>query len=320
MRAVRWIAVAGVAGALVTAPWWLGAYELGILLKILIWGLFAISFDLVFGYTGMLSLGHSVYFGLGAYGAALMVLHVQPGVLLPLTVGLLVGLAAAIVIGALAVRASRHGFIIVTAVSALIVSLVAQSQRALTGGEDGLTVPPPPLEVLGWSAGCVQPGPAFLMILLLVSLSFVFLYGLVRAPVGTALRSVRDNESRARSLGYDILRVKWLAFALSGGGAALSGALLALTNCYVSTGLFHWLVSADVLVWTLFGGMGTLVGPLVGTGVFFALREALSGVWPSGYPILIGMVLLFVVRLFPQGLMGVSKRVERGVRPWARGS
>ncbi len=303
---------------LAAAPWLLGPFPLGILMKILIWGLFAMSFDLIFGYTGLLSLGHSVYFGLGAYGAALMILHGQPGIAAPLATGLLLGAAVAALIGLLAVRTGSHGFIIVTAVTSLLFYLLAQSRRDLTGGDDGLTLSPLPLKLAGWSAGCADPGPAYLLVLGVVGISFLLLYILVRTPLGLALRCVRENEPRAQALGYDTIRLKWLAFALSGGGAAMAGALYALTNCHISTGLFHWLVSADALIWTLFGGTGTLIGPLLGTGVFFALREGLSGVWQTGYPILVGLALLLMARFFPRGLLGLVSELGRFSRRWVR--
>ncbi len=299
---------------LVAAPWLLNAYQLSIVQKILIWGLFAMSYDLLFGYTGLLSLGHSVYFGLGAYGAVLWMLQVQPGIVLPLTSAVLVGAGVAALIGVLAVRTGGHGFIIVTAVTALLFYLLAQGQRDLTGGDDGLNFAPLPLEIAGWTAGCANPGPAYLLVLVVVSLAFLLLYSLVRAPLGLALRLVRENEPRAQALGYDTIKLKWLAFTLSGGAAALAGALYALTNCHVSTGLFHWLVAADALIWTLFGGVGTLVGPLLGTGVFFSLREGLSGVWQTGYPILVGLALLLVARFFPQGMLGILSTLGKMLR------
>lgn len=298
---------------LAAAPWLLDTYQTGLVMRILIWGFFAMSFDLAFGYTGLLSLGHSVYFGLGAYGAALMALHVSSGVALPLAVGVLAGGIGAAAIGIFAVRAGSHGFIIVTAVTALIVYLLAQSQRGITGGDDGLTLPAPPLAIGSWTAGCAAPGPAYHLVLLLVASGFLAFYGLVRAPLGTALRCVRENPRQAVALGYHVLKIKWLAFTLSGGGAAAAGALHALTNCYVSTGLFHWLVAADALIWTLFGGAGTLAGPLLGAGVFFSLREALSGVWQTGYPVLVGLMLLLVVRFFPDGLAGIVRKAFGGL-------
>lgn len=294
---------------LATAPLWLDPFQLGILQKILIWGLFAASFDVLFGYTGLLSLGHSVYFGLGAYGAAWVIQHLAPEIALPLLGGVLIGGLAAAVIGIFAVRTGSHGFIITTAVTALIFYLLAQSRRDLTGGDDGFTLPAMPLSLGSWGAGCADPGPAYLFVLLIVALGVLALWGLIRAPLGLALRCVRENELRAQAIGYPVVALKWLAFTISGAGAALAGALYALTNCHVSTALFHWLVSADALIWTLFGGAGTLLGPLLGTGVFFTLREALSGVWQSGYPVLVGLALLLVALFFPKGLLGALMRL-----------
>lgn len=313
MRRIAIFAI--VLALLAAAPWLLNPYQLGILLKILIWGLFAMSYDLIFGYTGLLSLGHSVYFGLGAYGAAFAILQSQLGIAVPVMTGLLIGGGAAALIGILAVRSGGHGFIIVTAITALLFYLFAQSRRDLTGGDDGLILPALPIQIAGWSSGCASPGPAYLLVLAIVGASFLILwYGLSRTPLGLALRCVRENELRAEALGYDALLLKSLAFALSGGVAALAGALYALTNCHISTALFQWTVAADALVWTLFGGAGTLVGPLLGTGVFFSLREELSGIWQTGYPILVGLALLLVVRFFPQGLLGILSLLGRVVR------
>lgn len=288
-----------------SAPLWLDPFRLGFLLKVLLWGLFAASFDVLFGYAGLLSLGHSVYFGLGAYGAAWVTLAHGPHAFpLALLVGALAGGLAAAAIGALAVRTGSHGFIIVTAVSALIVFLLAQSRRDLTGGDDGLTLPALPLVLGGWRAGCADPGPAYLFALGIVLLGLGGLWGLVRSPLGLALRCLRENELRAQALGFNVYGLKWLAFSIAGLGAALAGALYALTNCHVSAALFSWLVSADVLIWTLFGGAGTLGGPLLGTGIFFALRELLSDLWPAGYPVLVGLALLGIARFLPRGLVG----------------
>lgn len=310
MTATRSLAVLLVVSLLALVPWAFDGYVVGLMMRVLIWGLFAASFDVLFGYVGLLSLGHSVYFGLGAYGAAWLVLGTGPSVALPLLAGLGLGTATAALIGLVAVRTGRHGVIILTAISALIAYLLAQNQSHMTGGDDGLTLPTMPLAIGGWTAGCASPGPAYLVVLGVVALSLLGLYALVRAPLGTALRATRENEAQAEALGYDTTKLKWLAFTISGAGAALAGGLYALTNCYVSTGLFHWLVSADALIWTLFGGAGTLVGPLIGTGALVAIREALSGIWANGYPILIGIVLLVVIRVLPGGLMGLFQRRE----------
>ena len=304
-RILLWTVALLILVVLGLAPLWLDAFQLGFLLKVLLWGLFAASFDVLFGYAGLLSLGHSVYFGLGAYGTAWMTLAYGPDAFpLALMVGVLMGGVAAAAIGALAVRTGSHGFIILTAVSALIVFLWAQSRRDLTGGDDGLTLPALPLALGGWEAGCADPGPAYLFALGVVVLGFWALWRLVRSPLGLALRCLRENELRAQALGYNVYALKWLAFTIAGLGAALAGALYALVNCHVSAALFSWLVSADVLIWTLFGGAGTLLGPLLGTGIFFALRELLSDLWPAGYPVLVGLALLGITRFLPRGIVG----------------
>ena len=308
MSATRNVSIVLMLTLLASVPWLFDGYIVGVTMQILIWGLFAASFDVLFGYVGLLSLGHSVYFALGAYGAAWLVLGTGPGVALPLLTGFGLGTAVAALIGLVAVRTGRHGVIILTAITALIAYLLAQNQSDLTGGDDGFNLPAMPLRLGDWSAGCAVPGPAYLVVLGLVAVGVALLYGLVRAPLGAAWRATRENEAQAAALGYHTTRLKWLAFTVSGAGAALAGGLHALTDCYVSSELFHWLVSADALIWTLFGGAGTLVGPLIGTGALVAIREVLSGVWANGYPILIGVVLLVVVRYLPDGLVGLWQR------------
>jgi len=282
----------------------------GLLMKILIWGLYAMAFDLLFGHTGLLSLGQSVYFGLGAYGAALTLMPLK-SFWLAMLMGVGVASVAAGVIGFFAVRVRGHGFIIITAVTSLLFYLLAQDRGDLTGGEEGLNLPPLPLKIQNWAAACTDPGPAYYFVLAGVALSFLVLRWLVQTPFGLALRAIRENEPRAELMGYHTNRLKLIAFVISGTSSALAGSFYALTSCHVSTNLFHWLVSADAIVWTLLGGAGTLIGPLLGTFLLSVAREILSSWWGHGYPILVGILIIFVVRFAPRGIVGmISQRIR----------
>ncbi len=288
---------------LAVVPGLLTPVHRGLLMKILIWGLYAMAFDLLYGYTGLLSLGQSVYFGLGAYGAALTLMSLK-SFWLAILWGIGVASVAAGVIGSLAVRVRGHGFIIITAVTSLLFYLLAQDRDELTGGDEGLNLPPMPLQIKDWAAACTDPGPAYYFVLIFVAISFLVLSWLVRTPFGLALRAIGENEPRAELIGYSTNRLKLIAFVISGAFSALAGSLYALTSCHVSTNLFHWLVSADAIVWTLLGGAGTLIGPLLGTFLLMIAREMLSAWWGYGYPILVGILIIFIVRFASSGIVG----------------
>ncbi len=292
---------------LALAPSFISVFQLSLLSSIFIWGLFALSFDLLFGYTGLLSLGHSVYFGLGAYGAALSIKHFQLEWWAGLGIGLLLALMVAALIGFLVVRVKSHGFIIVTAVTSLICFLLAQRWNGLTGGDDGISfsVAPIALGSIEWPFSSQIVRYYFALSILL--LCFIFLWWLTRTPLGQAWKLIRENEGRAEMIGYPVTQLKFVVFVIAGTFAGLAGATYALTNRFVWAGLFHWIISADGIIWTLFGGAGTLIGALLGTGALFSIKEWLSEVWKTGYPLLVGSVLLLLIRFAPNGLMGLAR-------------
>jgi branched-chain amino acid transport system permease protein len=308
MRPIFKLAFFGlILGLVLLLPWVVPASQVSLLTAIFIWGLYALSFDLLFGYTGMLSLGHSVYFGLGAYGAALSVKYLYLSWWAGLGIGFLLALLGALLIGFFAARVKSHGFIIVTAVTALIAFLLAQRWNDLTGGDDGLSFSVAPIAIgsLEWAFSDQKVRYYFALSLLLVSL--VFLWWLVRTPLGYAWKLIRENENRAEMMGYPVTQLKFVVFVIAGAFAGLAGATYALTNRFVWAGLFHWIISADGIIWTLFGGAGTLVGALLGTGALFGLKEWLSELWKSGYPLLVGLALLIVIRFAPGGLLGLAR-------------
>jgi branched-chain amino acid transport system permease protein len=289
--------------ALSIFPWMANPFQVSLLSSVFTWGLFALSFDLLFGYTGLLSLGHSVYFGLGAYGVALSVEHLHLGWGLALGVGVVIALVAAAFIGFFVVRVKSHGFIIVTAVTSLVFFLFAQRWSDLTGGDDGISFAVAPI-ILGSSEA---PMVRFYFVLTILAISFGALWWLTRTPLGQAFKLVRENENRAEVIGYPVLRLKYAAFVMAGAFAGLAGAIYALTNRFVWAGLFHWMISADAIIWTLFGGAGTLLGPLIGTGTLFWVKEWLSEIWKTGYPLLVGLVIILLIRFAPDGLIGLGR-------------
>jgi branched-chain amino acid transport system permease protein len=274
--------------------------------EILAWALYAIAFDLCFGVTGMLSFGHAAFFAFGAYGATLAVMHLAPHLGLALVGAVLLALALAAVIGAFAVRVVSHSFVVITITFSLVLFLLAHTHKELTGGDDGLTFPPLSLG-LGPDLTLSTPLVAYYLSLGLCLIGYAAVWRLTRSPLGLVFRALRDNERRALLVGYEVRRYKWLAFTLSGGLAGLAGGLYAVTHAQVTAQLFDVSVSVDAVTWTLIGGAGTVLGPVLGTALVLLFTNAIS-TYIVYTQIPVGVLLVLIVRFFPQGLIGIWRQ------------
>jgi branched-chain amino acid transport system permease protein len=294
----RW-AVLGALGGAVLLPWlWDRAMLWGS--ELFIWGLMALSLNLLYGYTGLLSMGQGVYFALGAYGAAWAVL-LNINFWGALGAGLLCACVGALLVGWVSVRASGYGFVVVTLVTALVCYLLALSADSITGGEDGMSFRSPALTVPGLAVGVQDLSVRYYLALgaFLVGLGVVS--RVIKSPLGLAFRAVRDDEIAAAFVGYNIFAIKLFSFVVAGVLAGLAGAIWALSKEFVRAGLFQpfgAFLSAqpdpDPLIAVLVGGVGRLLGPLVGTGILLGLRELFVGVWPQGYALAMGGALIFL--------------------------
>ena len=228
-------------------------------------GIFAMSLDLLMGYTGMVSFGHSAFFGIGGYVAALA-LSRSPGLTSALLLPALAAGLAALVIGFFSIRVSGVYFIMLTlAFSQMFFAYTFQV--SWLGAEDGLVGIPRP-RLPGWDLGSLRGFHAYLLVL--VALTALGLWRVVRSPFGHVLRGIHDNEARMEALGYPVDRYKLLAFIIAGAICGMSGALLANVSGFVSPQYGSWQRSGELLVMVILGGMGTLYGPLLGA---IALRQ-----------------------------------------------
>ncbi|WKB51068.1 branched-chain amino acid ABC transporter permease [Eleftheria terrae] len=258
-------------GGLLAAPW-LGAYPVFVL-KLLCFGLFACAFNLLLGFTGLLSFGHAAFFG----GAGYVCAHALKAWGWTPELGLLAGTASAAllgaVMGALAIRREGIYFSMITLALAQMVYFFCL-QSPLTGGEDGLQGVPRGhlLGLLDLSDDRVL----YPVVLLIVTAAFLLIERIVRSPFGQVLRAVRENEPRALSLGYDTRRFRLLAFVLSAALAGLAGSLKVLVMGFETLTDVHWSMSGLVILMTLVGGLGTLSGPLVGALVVVVLENKLG--------------------------------------------
>ncbi|WCM48665.1 branched-chain amino acid ABC transporter permease [Pseudomonas sp. WJP1] len=285
------------------APW--VAYPV-FLMKLLCFGLFACSFNLLLGYTGLLSFGHAAFLAAGGYSTGYL-LSQHPGIGPELAI--IGGTAAAALVGALfgalAIRRQGIYFAMITlALAQLLYFLFLKAP--FTGGEDGLH---------GISRGkllgfidLADNHAMYYFVLAITVLGFALAKRVVHSPFGQILQAIRENEDRATSLGYNVTRYKWLAFVISSGIAGLAGSTKAVVFQLATLSDAHWHMSGEVVLMTLLGGVGTLLGPFVGAGIVISLQHLLAqsplGTW--GTPIL-GCIFVLCVLCFRSGVVGSIK-------------
>ena len=304
-----WTGFIVIVALLAVAPLVLPEFWRRFVTEILIWGLLAMSSDILIGYTGMVSFGHSAFFGLGMYGAAAALLAMKPA---NLWVALLSGLAAAAVVAAFvaffATRLRDIYFAITTLVFSQIFYVVIFTWTEVTGGENGLSFARPALSLPGLFSIPFTTETLHWFVLAVVTISYLVLRRITQSPFGMVLQAIRENEPRTRAIGYSVERYKIVAVMLSGVFAGLAGILYALQNKFAAPDFVFFLVSGEVVIFNVMGGMGTLVGPVAGAAFFLLLREGLSRYFTEYYLIPVGIIFTAMVIFMPQGLLGFAKR------------
>lgn len=302
-----WITLAAIA---VVFPFTAGDFLLFLAASILALGLYGAAFDLLYGYTGLLSFGHAVFFGVGAYAATFAITDYGQGVFVGLLAGFVATALVAIGLGLIAIRVSSHGFVIVTILIALIANLAAVSLTSITGGTDGLSVVIPEISLPGLGTfSMFDPMFRYFFTLAVVVASLLVMYRLVNSPVGLVFRMIRDNEQRARMLGYNVTTYKLAAFSASGAFAGLAGVLSTYITGFVSASEFSLIVSGDAIIYTLVGGRATLLGAIFGAVLIEGASNYVSEL-TDAYPLIIGGLLLVVVLFEPEGLAGILSRAR----------
>jgi branched-chain amino acid transport system permease protein len=294
---------------LIVAPLVLPEFWSRFLTEILIWGLLAMSSDILIGYTGMVSFGHSAFFGLGIYGAATALLTVQPPNLwLAILYGLASSAAVAAFVAYFSTRLRDIYFAITTLIFSQIFYVIVFTWTEVTGGENGLTFSRPRLGIPGVFSVPFTSVTLHWFVLAVVALSYLVLRRITQSPFGMVLQSIRENEERTRAIGYPIERYKIVAVMLSGLFAGLAGVLYAIQNRFAAPDFVFFLISGDTVIYNVVGGVGTLAGPIVGAGFFLLLREAFSRFFTEYYLIPVGIIFIAMVIFMPQGLLGFMRR------------
>jgi branched-chain amino acid transport system permease protein len=303
------IGFAVVLAALAAAPLVLPEFWRRFVTEILIWGLLAMSSDILIGYTGMVSFGHSAFFGLGMYGGAAALLTVTPPNLwLALLYGLLGAAGVAVFVAYFATRLRDIYFSITTLVFSQIFYVIIFTWTAVTGGENGLTFRRPDLSFPGLLSVPFTAETLHWFVLGVVTLSYLVLRRITRSPFGMVLQAIRENEPRTRAIGYPVERYKIVAVMLSGLFAGLAGVLYALQNKFAAPDFVFFLISGETVIFNVMGGIGTLVGPVAGAAFFLLLREGLSRFFTEYYLIPVGLIFTAMVIFMPQGLLGFCRR------------
>jgi branched-chain amino acid transport system permease protein len=311
---LKWMGVAAVAVGLGLAPVLLkqfgGVFWINVIAEILIWSLLAASVNLLLGYVGLLSFGQALYFGFGMYGVAIGISQLGLGLWPAFFLGIAAATVMAAIAGAIAVRLTWHYFAIITVVFSLIFYFVAMSAKSITGGDDGLSFSAPPLwKAAGWllTDRTVQ----YYFIYLVCAACFAGMAFLIASPLGMRFNAVRDNEQRASLIGINVYSTRWIAFVISGLLAGVGGALFALFGRYASASYMFYHVSGEAVVWAIVGGIGSLLGPLVGTALLILFREFVSGIWEN-YLIAVGVFVIVVVMFAPRGIVGIFSDLVEG--------
>jgi branched-chain amino acid transport system permease protein len=309
--AVFWIGFCVVMAVLIAAPLVLPEYWRRFLTEVLIWGLLAMSSDLLIGYTGMISFGHSAFFGLGMYGAAAALLLVSPPNLwLAILFGLAGAAAAALFVAYFSTRLRDIYFAITTLIFSQIFYVIIFTWTAVTGGENGLIFDRPRLTIPFLYNARFTSTTMHWFVLAVVAASYLILRRVTQSPFGMVLQSIRENEPRTRAIGYPVALYKMMAVMLSGLFAGLSGVLYAVQNEFAAPNFVFFLTSGETVIYNVIGGIGTLVGPIVGAGFFQLARELLARLFGDQFPYLIPLGIVFIVMIIflPQGILGFARR------------
>jgi len=305
----RWRVPLSIVG-LAILPWLLPSQALAV--NVLIYGLFAVGFNLLFGYTGLLSFGHAALFGAGAYVFGVAVGHFGVPWYGALMLGVAAGGAIALTIGALSIRTRGIYFSMVTLALAQLVYYVALQASSWTGGENGLrgfTIAR--IDLAGWTLDFLDPVKKYYVLMVFTALALWFVSRILNSPFGAAIEAIRENETRARACGYDVERTKLLAFVLSGLICGLAGAMSALHLSIVPLDTLHYQTSGLVVMMTMLGGAGSFFGPFAGALVFLLLEDTLS-LWTQHWQIVVGSVFVLFVLFLPRGLWGaLLQRMSR---------
>lgn len=281
--------------------------------EIMIYGLLAMSLDVLLGYTGLLSFMHNAYLGIGAYATGLLLIHVFPQSLwLAIFGGVIITCLIALPVGWVQVRTGGLAFALLTLAFGMMFFTVAWKWYDLTGGDDGLMgVPQPDITVLGIKIASTGDSTAvYLFTLFIVMVCFLITWRIMHSPLGAALEAIRENEERASFVGINVRLYKLVGWMLSCGLAGVAGSLYILYRGYTGPGIMDAFSGAQVLMMVLLGGMRSLWGAIIGAAIFIFMQDYISTM-TEHWEFFVGLVVVLLVLFMPQGVAGLAKLGRR---------
>jgi branched-chain amino acid transport system permease protein len=298
-----WVAVALTVVAL-GLPFVISQFWLFVVVEVLVFALYAVSFNVLLGYGGMLSFGHAAFFGVGGYAVAILMAKATLPLVVAFVLAPLLAAMVAAVVGFFAVRRTGIYFAMLTFAFQMLLYTIAMKATPLTGGDDGISGLKP--------AGPLGNSVAYYFFtLVLVVAAFYVLSRVVESPFGYTLRALRGNARRAQYAGVDVRSHQLAAFVLTGAFAGLAGALFALSSGNVYPTWINWTASATPIVMAVLGGIRTFLGPVVGAAVYVLLEVVISGK-TEYWPLVMGAIIIVLVLLLPDGLTGMGRRLRGG--------
>jgi len=298
---------------LLSLPYLLSTYNLGIVVQMMIFSLFAMSLDLLVGFSGMPSLGHAAYFGIAAYTAGLLALKMGWSMWSAMPAALAASALTAAMFGFLALRTRGSYFLMITLALSQVAWGIAFGWRSLTGGDDGMPNIPRPSLSAHWPLS--DDRAFYYFVLVFVGLGALLLMRVVASPFGYALRGIRESETRMRALGYDVWRYKFAAFVLAAVVAGLAGCLYVYDNRFVSPDYLQVVRSAEVLLMVILGGAGTLIGPAIGASLIVVLENLISA-YTERWLMVLGVIYILVAMFAPRGILGfIRERLRARAKP-----
>lgn len=278
-----------------------GDYAASLVAEVLVFAIFAMSLDLIVGYTGLMSFGHAAFFGLSAYTVAILGVHLGISGWWGMLAGVAMSALAAGVIGFFCIRVSGIPFLMLTMAFSQLLFSVAVKWRSITGGTDGLTGFKRP-ELFGMSLD--DRTTLYWVIVAGFILTWWLLRRLIHSPLGSIMIGVRENEQRMAAIGYPVQRIKLISFTIAGAVAGFGGTLYAFFNAFVSSDILHWVLSGDAVLMVILGGAGTITGPVIGTGIFLMLKHVFSS-HTEYWMLWLGVVFIACVMFMRQGVWGL---------------
>lgn len=309
-----WLLHAAVLALLLAGNFLLPEYHRGMFSRALVLATYAMGYNLLFGYTGLLSLGHAMFFAAGMYGAGLPVYHLGWDIPFAFATGIATAGLLSLAVGVLALRTTGVAFMIVTMMFAQIFFLATLYFTTWTRGEEGLVLQPATraIEFAGNTISLSDPSTRYVVALSLFAMVLLVSLRLVKSSFGRTLVAIRENEERVSMLGYNVFATKLVAVIFSGLVCGAAGAAYGLLFGYVGSGFASSQYSILALLYVLLGGAATTLGPLVGTLFMFYVIDYTSGL-TSAYLLLVGVVLIILILFFPKGLLGTIR--EKSL-PW----